>query len=83
MPSERKGLKALEIWKGEVDLTTGNLFWKIILFTLPVMISSLLQLLYTTADLFVVGHYGGGTYPMAGVGNNGSLINLWSIRSSP
>lgn len=76
MPSERKGLKALEIWKGEVDLTTGNLFWKIILFTLPVMISSLLQLLYTTADLFVVGHYGGGTYPMAGVGNNGSLINL-------
>jgi putative MATE family efflux protein len=76
MPSERKGLKALEIWKGEVDLTTGNLFWKIILFTLPVMISSLLQLLYTTADLFVVGHYGGGTFPMAGVGNNGSLINL-------
>jgi putative MATE family efflux protein len=76
MPSERKGIKALEIWKGEVDLTSGNLFWKIILFTLPVMLSSLLQLLYTTADLFVVGKFGGGPYPMAGVGNNGSLINL-------
>lgn len=76
MPAERKGIKALEIWKGEVDLTTGNLFWKIILFALPVMISSLLQLLYSTADLFVVSVYGGGTYPMAGVGNNGSLINL-------
>jgi len=76
MPAERKGMKALEIWKGEVDLTSGNLFWKIILFALPVMISSLLQLLYTTADLFVVSNFGGGTYPMAGVGNNGSLINL-------
>ncbi len=76
MPSERKTLKVFEIWKGEVDLTTGNLFWKIVLFTLPVMLSSLLQLLYTTADLFVVGAYGGGPYPMAGVGNNGSLINL-------
>jgi Na+-driven multidrug efflux pump len=76
MPAERKGIKALEIWKGEVDLTSGNLFWKIILFALPVMISSLLQLLYTTADLFVVSNFGGGTYPMAGVGNNGSLINL-------
>jgi len=76
MPAERKGIKALEIWKGEVDLTSGDLFWKIILFALPVMISSLLQLLYTTADLFVVSNFGGGTYPMAGVGNNGSLINL-------
>jgi putative MATE family efflux protein len=75
MPSERKVEKVFEIWKGEVDLTTGNLFWKIILFTVPVMVSSLLQLLYTTADLFVVGHYCG-TYAMAGVGNNGSLINL-------
>jgi hypothetical protein len=37
MPSERKTLKVFEIWKGEVDLTTGNLFWKIVLFTLPVM----------------------------------------------
>lgn len=76
MPAERKGIKALEIWKGEVDLTSGNLFWKIIFFALPVMISSLFQLLYTTADLFVVSNFGGGTYPMAGVGNNGSLINL-------
>jgi hypothetical protein len=54
----------------------GNLFWKIILFTLPVMISSLLQLLYSTADLFVVSNFGGGTLSDGGVGNNGSLINL-------
>lgn len=76
MPEERKTAKILSIWKGEVDLTEGNLFLNILLFTVPVMLASLFQLLYTTADLFVVGHYGGGSYPMAGVGNNGSLINL-------
>jgi putative MATE family efflux protein len=76
MPDERKSAKLFAIWRGEVDLTTGNLFWKIILFTLPVMLSSLMQLLYSTADLLVVGHFGGGAYSMAAVGNNGSLINL-------
>jgi putative MATE family efflux protein len=76
MPDERKSPKLFAIWRGEVDLTTGNLFWKIILFTLPVMLSSLMQLLYSTADLLVVGHFGGGAFSMAAVGNNGSLINL-------
>src|SRR5574344_3023462 len=76
MPAERKTLKVFEIWKGEVDLTTGNLLWKILLFTLPVMLSSLFQLLYSTADLLVVNYFGGGAYSMAAVGNNGSLINL-------
>lgn len=76
MPSERKPIKFLSVWRGEVDLTQGNLFLNIIIFTIPVMLASLFQLLYTTADLFVVGHFGGGSYQMAGVGNNGSLINL-------
>lgn len=73
---EKKPLKLLAIWRGEVDLTTGNLLWKILLFTLPVMLSSLFQLLYSTADLLVVNYFGGGAYSMAAVGNNGSLINL-------
>jgi putative MATE family efflux protein len=73
---DKKSLKLLEIWKGEVDLTSGNLFLKIILFTLPVMLASLFQLLYSTADLLVVNYFGAGAYSMAAVGNNGSLINL-------
>jgi putative MATE family efflux protein len=76
MPAERKTFKALSIWKGEVDLTTGNLFKKMVIFTLPVILTSLIQLLYTSADLFVVAHWGGGNYSMAAVGDNGSLINL-------
>jgi putative MATE family efflux protein len=62
--------------RGDLDLTTGNLFAKIILFAVPVILTSLVQLLYTSADLLVVEYFGGGNYSMAAVGDNGSLINL-------
>jgi putative MATE family efflux protein len=76
MPSERKTPKILSIWKEEVDLTSGNLFKKMLLFTLPVILSSLLQLVYSSADLLVVDYFGGGEFSMAAVGDNGSLISL-------
>lgn len=60
----------------EMDLTTGNLFKKIILFALPIMITSMMQLLYTSIDLIVVSKFGGGASSMSAVGANGSLINL-------
>lgn len=60
----------------DIDFTTGNLFWKIILFTLPVIFEGLLQLVYTSADLLVVDLFGGGKFSMAAVGDNGSLISL-------
>jgi putative MATE family efflux protein len=63
-------------FKEEIDFTTGSLFKKIILFVIPVMLTSLFQLLYSSADLFVVAHFGGGNYEMAAIGDNGSLINL-------
>jgi putative MATE family efflux protein len=59
-----------------IDLTKGNLFKKMLLFIVPVVLASLLQLLYTTADLLVVNYVGGGGDSMAAVGDNGSLINL-------
>jgi putative MATE family efflux protein len=76
MPSERKTSKILSIWRDEVDLTSGNLFAKMLLFTFPVILSSLLQLLYSSADLLVVDYFGGGEFSMAAVGDNGSLISL-------
>ena len=39
-----------------MDLTTGNLFFKLALFALPMALTTILQLLYTTVDLVSV-HY--------------------------
>ncbi|MDD3242909.1 MAG: MATE family efflux transporter, partial [Eubacteriales bacterium] len=43
----------------EMDLCTGALLPKILLFSLPVMLTGILQLLYNAADIVVVGRYVG------------------------
>ena len=60
----------------ELDLTQGNLFWKIPLFALPMALTSVLQLLYTSVDLFTVSQFGGGSRSMSAVSTNGAVINL-------
>ena len=57
------------------DLTSGPLLKKIILFSLPLAASSILQLLFNAADVIVVGRFAGPT-ALAAVGSNGALINL-------
>jgi putative MATE family efflux protein len=61
---------------GEMDLTSGNLFWKLPLFALPMAITTILQLLYSTVDLYTVAQFGGGANSMSAVGSNTALINL-------
>ena len=63
------------------DFTSGPMFSKIILFTLPVLATGILQLLFNTADTFVVGNWGGDTpeareAALAAVGSCGALTNL-------
>ncbi len=63
------------------DLTEGALLPKIILFTLPLIASAVLQLLFNTADTVVVGRWGGNTpeeceAALAAVGSCGALTNL-------
>lgn len=53
----------------------GPLAGKILLFALPLMLSSLLQLLFNAADVVVVGRCAG-KEALAAVGSTGSLINL-------
>ena len=60
----------------EMDMTSGNLFWKIGLFALPMALTSILQLLYTTVDLISVHFWGGGQSSASSISANGSLINL-------
>lgn len=59
----------------EIDMCSGALFPKILLFSIPLMISSILQLLFNAADMVVVGRFAGST-ALAAVGANASLINL-------
>lgn len=59
-----------------MDLTKGNLFWKIPVFALPIALTSVFQLLYTTIDLWTVSQFGGGSNSMSAVGSNSALINL-------
>ncbi len=60
---------------GTVDLTQGPLFKKIISFTIPIILTGVLQLLFNAADIIVVGNFAG-EIAVAAVSSTGSLINL-------
>ena len=62
---ERKNMPMLE----------GNLFSGIVNFTVPIILTSLLQLLFNAADLVVVGQFCG-SMSVAAVGATGALTNL-------
>lgn len=59
----------------EIDMTNGALMPKIAMFALPLMLSSILQLLFNAADVIVVGKFEGAA-ALAAVGSTGALINL-------
>lgn len=61
--------------KYEIDMVHGPLAKKILLFAIPLMLSSMLQLLFNAADIVVVGHFAG-SRSLAAVGSTTSLINL-------
>ena len=58
-----------------IDMCNGSLADNILLFALPLMASSLLQLLFNAADVVVVGRWAG-QEALGAVGSNTSLINL-------
>ena len=66
--------------KYEIDMTSGALLPKILLFSVPLMLSSMLQLLFNAADIVMVGRFGGdvvqGARYVAAIGSTGSCINL-------
>ena len=61
--------------KHEVDMTSGNLFYKIFIVSLPLMLSGVLQLFYNAADLIVCGKFGS-EHSVAAISATNSLINL-------
>lgn len=61
--------------KTKPDLCEGPLLRKIILYTIPIIMTGVLQLLFNAADLIVVGRYCG-DLSVAAVGATSALINL-------
>jgi len=61
--------------KYEIDMTHGPLLSKLLVFSLPLILSSVLQLLFNAADIIVVGRFTGSD-ALAAVGSTSSLINL-------
>lgn len=59
----------------KIDMCDGSIADKILMFALPLMASSVLQLLFNAADVVVVGRFAG-KEALAAVGSNTSLINL-------
>ena len=63
------------IRKNEIDMLHGSLSDKILLFALPLAASSILQQLFNSADVAVVGHFVG-SQALAAVGANTPVIQL-------
>ncbi len=61
--------------KNQIDMTEGSIAARLIAFSVPLIISSILQLLFNAADIVVVGRFAGDN-SLAAVGSTSSLINM-------
>ena len=59
----------------EIDMCNGAILPKMLRFALPLMLSSMLQLMFNAADVIVVGRFAG-DHSLAAVGSTGTLVNL-------
>lgn len=62
--------------KYEMDMTSGNFFLKIFAFSIPLMLTGILQLFYNAADLIIVSNFSNEPDAIGAVGSTGALINL-------
>lgn len=62
--------------KSSIDMTHGPLLGKILLFSIPLMASNVLQMLFNAVDIAVVGQFAGYT-SLAAVGSTSSIIALF------
>lgn len=61
--------------RNEVDLTEGPLLKRLIVFSIPLVLSALLQSLYNSADMLVIGQFSGGD-SLAAVGASNAITAL-------
>lgn len=63
--------------KYEIDMCNGSLMDKLITFSVPLMVSGILQLMFNAVDIIVVGRYSG-SQALAAVGSTTALINIFT-----
>ncbi len=59
----------------DMNMLSGSLWDKILMFALPLAASSIMQQLFNSADVAIVGRFAG-NQALAAVGSNGPIINL-------
>lgn len=59
-----------------MDMTTGPLFHKMLVFALPLVLTNLLQMLYNVADMIVVGRFSSVDGAVGAIGCTASFISL-------
>ena len=62
--------------KYEIDMCNGSMLDKLISFSIPLMLSGILQLLFNAVDIIVVGRFTG-SEALAAVGSTTALINVF------
>lgn len=72
-----KGDITLKKGKFEIDMCNGSIMDKLISFALPLMASSMLQLMFNAVDIIVVGRFSG-RQALAAVGSTTALINIFT-----
>ena len=63
--------------KYEIDMCNGSIMDKLVSFALPLMLSSVLQLMFNAVDIIVVGRFSG-SRALAAVGATSALINIFT-----
>ena len=63
--------------KYEIDMCSGSIMDKLISFSLPLMLSGILQLMFNAVDIVVVGRFSG-SQALAAVGSTTALINVFT-----
>ena len=61
----------------EIDMCNGSIMDKLISFSLPLMVSGILQLAFNAVDIIVVGRFSG-SQALAAVGSTTALINVFT-----
>ena len=60
---------------GKIDMTTGPIMSKVLLFAVPIVLGNILQQLYTTVDTLVVSKYCGYT-SLAAMGTSSQPVEV-------
>ena len=65
------------VLRGEIQMTEGSLWKNILLFSIPLVFSQLLQVMFNMADVAVVGKFASDT-ALGSVGSTSTLVTLFT-----